>query len=76
MKILLRSSNPSNGARGVVLKIREQGCSGTVIPKLGGMHQSGARNIEIGARKNYGNAPKLNYQLMKLSMYLLTLQNP
>jgi hypothetical protein len=40
-----------------------------VIPKVGGAHR-------IGARKNYGNAQKLNYQLMKLSMYLLTLQNP
>jgi hypothetical protein len=43
--------------------------SRTVIPKLGGAHRS-------GARKNYGNAPKLNYQLMKLSIYLLSLQNP
>jgi hypothetical protein len=42
-----------------------------VIPKLGG-----AQNIESGVHKNYGNAPKLNYQLMKLSVYLLTLQNP
>jgi hypothetical protein len=40
-----------------------------VIPKLGGVNLS-------GAWKNYGNAPKLNYQLMKLSIYLLTLQNP
>jgi hypothetical protein len=39
--------------------------SGPVIPKLVGAHRSGE-----------GNAPKLNYQLMKLSIYLLTLQNP
>jgi hypothetical protein len=38
-----------------------------VIPKLGGTHRSGARNTENGGRKNYGNAEKLNYQLMKLS---------
>jgi hypothetical protein len=47
-----------------------------VIPKLGGAHRSGARNIESSAVKNYGNAPKLNYQLTKFSLYLLTLQNP
>jgi hypothetical protein len=40
-----------------------------VIPKVGGAHRS-------GARKNYGNAPKLNYQLIKLSKYLLILQKP
>jgi hypothetical protein len=51
-------------------------CSIAVIPKLGGANRSGARNIESGARKNYGNAPKLNYQLMKLSIYLLPIQNP
>jgi hypothetical protein len=45
----------------------------TVIPKPGGEHGSGERNIESGARKNYGNAPKLKTQLMK---FLLTLQNP
>jgi hypothetical protein len=45
-----------------------------VIPKLGGAHRSGAQNIESGARKNDGNAAKLNYQLMKLSVYKLTFQ--
>jgi hypothetical protein len=45
-----------------------------VVPKLGGANRSGARNIEFGARNNCGNAPELNYQLMKLS--LLTVQNP
>jgi hypothetical protein len=44
-----------------------------VIPKLGESHQSGAQNTENGTHKNYGNAPKLNYQQMKLSIYLLTL---
>jgi hypothetical protein len=44
-----------------------------VVPKLGGAHRSGARNTENGARKNYGNAPELNYHLMKLSIPLLTL---
>jgi hypothetical protein len=39
-----------------------------VIPKIGGAHRCGERNIESGARKNYGNSPELNYQLMKLSM--------
>jgi hypothetical protein len=47
-----------------------------VIRKLGGAPRSGARNTESGGRKNYGNAPKLNYQLMSLSIYLLSLQNP
>jgi hypothetical protein len=40
-----------------------------VISERGGVHQS-------GAHKNYGNAAELNYQLMKLSVYLLTLLNP
>jgi hypothetical protein len=47
-----------------------------VVPKLGGAHQSGAQNIESDARKNDVNAPKLNWRLMKLSIYLLTFGNP
>jgi hypothetical protein len=47
-----------------------------VVPKLGAAHHFGAQNIESGARKNYGKAPELNYQLTELSIYLLTLQNP
>jgi hypothetical protein len=31
-----------------------------------------ARNIECGAPENDGNAPKLNYRLMKFSVYSLT----
>jgi hypothetical protein len=33
-----------------------------VVPKLGGTHRS-------GAPKNYGNDPKLNYQLMKICIF-------
>jgi hypothetical protein len=42
--------------------------SKAVVPKLGGTH-----NIESGACKNYGNAQKLNYQLMTFFVLLCTI---
>jgi hypothetical protein len=51
-------------------------CLKTVVRQVGGAHRSGARNIEDDKRKLKVNAPKLNCQLLKICIYLLTLSDP
>jgi hypothetical protein len=49
------------------------GQSRPVTPKVGRQQGSDARNTENGGNENYGNAPKLKYQVMKLPINLHTL---
>jgi hypothetical protein len=55
------------------MSLNEHSSLREVVLKMACTHRSGAQNIETGAGKNYGNAPKLKSRLIKFWIQLFAL---